>query len=230
MWLSFMLDRLPIALLAGLVGWCLGWASAWLTDWLQSDVDQNDDDPDVKAPAPRRPGRLIRDPFVQGGSAIVWAAMPIFSSGDWLRWAAAGLLAVPLIQVAVTDFRTRYVYTVVAWIGLVLGLVFGWQVHGGPWFSSLLGAVGGFVAFGVLYLLGRLIYRGRVEAMAQGDITIAAMVGAGSAACTPNALFLGVLLGGLLAAGVLIIRRSGRGFMPYGPGLCLGGLVTLFWC
>jgi prepilin signal peptidase PulO-like enzyme (type II secretory pathway) len=221
-----MLDRLPIDIVAGVVGWCLGWASAWLTDWLQTGQDDASDKP----PARLMRGRLIRDPIVQGASALVWAAIAIFLPGDRWRWAAAGLLAVPLIQVAVTDFRTRYVYTIIAWIGLALGLAFGWQVHGGEWWTSLAGAVGGFVAFGVLFLLGRLLYRGRVEAMARGDITIAAMVGAGSAACTPQSLFLGVLVGGLLAAGVLIARRSRHGFMPYGPGLCLGGLATLFWC
>jgi prepilin signal peptidase PulO-like enzyme (type II secretory pathway) len=218
-----MLDRLPIALLAGGVGWCLGWASAWLTAWLQS----GDSDTAAVSVGPRP---LLPDPIVQSASALAWAAMPVFLAGDWWRWAEAGLLSVPLIQVAVTDFRTRYVYTVIAWIGLALGLAFGWQVHGTEWWTSVAGAVGGFAAFGVLYLLGRLIYRGRVEAMARGDITIAAMVGAGSAACTPQALFLGVLVGGLLAAGVLIARRSRHGFMPYGPGLCLGGLATLFWC
>ena len=217
-----MLDRLPLAVLAALVGWCLGWASAVLAQRLQTDEAE-----DTARPTQ---GRFIPDPIVQGASALVWAALAVFLAGDWLRWAEAGLLAVPLIQVAVTDFRTRYVYTVVALIGLALGLAFGWQVHGGEWWTSLAGAVGGFVAFGVLYLLGRAIYRGRVEAMARGDITIAAMVGAGSAACTPQALFLGVLVGGLLAIGVLIARRSRHGFMPYGPGLCLGGLATLFWC
>jgi prepilin signal peptidase PulO-like enzyme (type II secretory pathway) len=142
------------------------------------------------------------------------------------------LVAVPLIQVAVTDFRTRYVYTIMAGIGAVLGLAFGWQVHSVemPWWASPAGAVGGFIAFGFLWLLGRLIYRGRVEAMARGDITIAAMVGAGAAGCTPQALFLGVLLGGLIAVGLLLGRRSRHATMPYGPGLCLGGLVVLFWC
>ncbi len=217
-----MLDRLPFGVLAALVGWCLGWASAVLAERLQTGEAE-----DTARPTQ---GRLIPDPIVQGASALVWAALAVFLAGDWLRWAEAGLLAVPLIQVAVTDFRTRYVYMVVALIGLALGLAFGWQVHGGEWWTSLAGAVGGFVAFGVLYLLGRAIYRGRVEAMARGDITIAAMVGAGSAACTPQALFLGVLVGGLLAIGVLIARRSRHGFMPYGPGLCLGGLATLFWC
>jgi Type IV leader peptidase family len=224
-----MTDRLPIAVLAGVVGWCLGWASAWLTDWLQTgdDKDAHEKPPD---PVPPMHVLLIRDPFVQGASALTWAAIAIFLPGGWLRWAEAGLLAVPLIQVAVTDFRTRYVYTVIAWIGLAMGLAFGWQVHGGEWWTSVAGAAGGFAAFGVLYVLGRVIYRGRVEPMARGDITIAAMVGAGSAACTVQALFLGVLVGGLLAVGVLIVRRSRHEFMPYGPGLCLGGLATLFWC
>jgi hypothetical protein len=223
--LTFMVDRLPIAVLAGVVGWWLGWASARLTEWLETGEDTA-----VKLPGPGWRGLLIRDPIVQAASALVWAAIPFFLAGDWWRWAAAGLLAVPYIQVAVTDFRTRYVYTVIAGIGLAIGLAVGWQVHGGEWWTSLAGAAGGFVAFGVLWILGRLIYRGRVEAMARGDITIAAMVGAGSAACTPQALFLGVLVGGVLAVGVLIVRRSRHGFMPYGPGLCLGGLATLFWC
>jgi prepilin signal peptidase PulO-like enzyme (type II secretory pathway) len=219
---ELMLDRVPIAIVFGLVGWGLGWASAWVSDWLMAKDD---------LPSPGR-GLLIRDPLVQGGSALVWAATPFVLPGDWIRWAETGLVAVPLIQVAVTDFRTRYVYTVMAAIGAAIGLAFGWQVHGFdmPWWTSLAGAVGGFLAFGFLWLLGRLIYRGRVEAMARGDITIAAMVGAGAAGCTPTALFLGVLLGGLIAVALLFARRSRHATMPYGPGLCLGGLAALFWC
>ncbi len=220
--MALTVDRLPIAIGFALVGWCLGWASAWLSDWLMA----KDDLP------PAGHGLLIRDPIVQGGSALVCGAAPLVLPGDWIRWAEMALVAVPLIQVAVTDFRTRYVYTVMAAIGAVLGLAFGWQVHSAemPWWTSPAGAVGGFVAFGLLWLLGRLIYRGRVEAMARGDITIAAMVGAGAAGCTPQALFVGVLLGGLIAIALLLGRRSRHATMPYGPGLCLGGLVALFVC
>jgi prepilin signal peptidase PulO-like enzyme (type II secretory pathway) len=218
----FMLDRVPIAIAAAVVGWCLGWALAWLSDWLMTN--------DKLARAGR--GWLVRDPFVQSGSALVWAATPFLVPGDWIRWAETGLVAVPLIQVAVTDIRTRFVYTPIAIIGAAVGLAFGWQVHSAdmPWWTSLAGALGGFVTFGVLWLLGRLLYRGRVEAMASGDITIAAMVGAGAAGCTPQALFLGVLLGAVIAVGVWVATRSRHATMPYGPGLCLGGLITLFWC
>jgi hypothetical protein len=218
---DLMHDRAAIGIVAGLLGWCVGWASAWFSAWLH---------PPDERPARSLRGRLVPDPIVQVVSAAVGAAIPFFVVGDWLRWAEAGLLAMPLIQVAVTDLRTRYVYTVVAGVGLLLGLAFGWQVHRVDWWTSLAGAAGGFAAFGGLYLLGRLIYRGRVEAMARGDIGIAAMVGAGAAACTVQALFLGVVIGGVLAAGIWAVTRSREGFMPYGPGLCLGGLATLFFC
>ena len=95
---------------------------------------------------------------------------------------------------------------------------------------DLLLGYGGLITFGLLYVVGRLIYRGETEAMARGDITIAAMVGAIAAACTAQALFWGVLFGGVLAIGMLIVRRSRYATMPYGPGLCLGGLATLFFC
>jgi prepilin signal peptidase PulO-like enzyme (type II secretory pathway) len=230
--LILMLDRLPQAALAAVVGWCLGWGSAWLTAWLQRSDDP--DHPADPALAPLRWNVLVRDAMVQGALALVWAALALFLAGDWLRWAAAGLLSVPLVQVAVTDFRTRYVYTVIAWLGLALGLAFGWQVHGTAWWTSVAGAAAGFAFLGFFYLLGKLYVRVRnlqdVEAMASGDVTIAAMVGAGSAACTPSALFVGMLMGGFLALGVWIVRRSASGTMPFGPGLCLGGLATLFWC
>jgi prepilin signal peptidase PulO-like enzyme (type II secretory pathway) len=98
-----------------------------------------------------------------------------------------------------------------------------------PWYWSLAGALVGAVGFGALYGLGRLVYRGG-EPMARGDVTIAAMVGAGAASCVLNALVWGILASGLIALGVWAATRNRHVFMPYGPGLCLGGLATLFLC
>jgi hypothetical protein len=215
-----MASNLVYVVPAAVIGWALGWLSAWLTDRLQPPED---------ADKIRGRGALVRDPLVQGGLALVWAAIPVLIAGDVVRWLEAGLLAVPLVQVTVTDLRTRYVYTVVAVIGLVLGLAVGWHFHGVVWWLSVVGAAGGALAFGALYGLGRLIYRGG-EPLARGDITIAAMVGSGAASCAGNALVLGVLLGGILALVVWVISRSRHAYMPYGPGLCLGGLATLFLC
>jgi hypothetical protein len=178
-------------------------------------------------PSARR-GPLLPDVVVQASCAIVWAIATLVFD-DWQRWVAAGLIAVALLQVAVTDLRHRYVYTVVAAVGAVIGIAAGWLVHGSEWWSGLVGAAGGFISFAAIYGIGRLLYRGR-EPLARGDITIAAMVGAGAGVCTLNALVIGVLCSGLFAVGILITRRQSNIFMPYGPGLCLGGLITLFRC
>ena len=213
-----MIELIPLALVGAVAGFCLGWVSAWATEWL--DVSEGAAPPTWK--------KLVKDPLVQGGCALAFVVAALVLR-DWVRAGEAGLMSMPLIQVAVTDLKTRYVYTYVAAIGILLGLAFGWQVHGVEWWTSVAGALGGFIVFGALWGFGRLIYRG-TEPLARGDITIAAMVGAGGAACAGQALVLGVILSGLFAVGVWIARRSRNVFLPYGPGLCLGGLATLFWC
>jgi hypothetical protein len=207
-----------IALPAAVVGFALGWLSALLTERLTPPED---------AHVIRWRSALVRDPLVQGGLAVVWAAIPLLVAGDLVRWLECGLLALPLVQVAVTDLRTRYVYTVIGGIGVLIGLALGWQFHEAPWWSSAAGALGGAVLFGLLYVFGKLLYRGG-EPIATGDITIAAMVGAGAATLALNALVYGVVASGILALGILIATRSRGSLMPYGPGLCLGGLITLF--
>src|SRR5207302_7992078 len=109
----------------------------------------------------RRRSRSARHPSVQGGLARGWAARPVLrSAASPTSWLEAGLLAVPLVQVTVTDFRARYVYSIIAAVGLALGLAFGWHYHAVPWWWSIVGAAGGALAFGALYGNGRLIYRG----------------------------------------------------------------------
>jgi prepilin signal peptidase PulO-like enzyme (type II secretory pathway) len=232
------------ALPSGVIGFVVGWLSAWLTEWVT---------PKDETPSIRGRSRLVRDPLVQIGLALVWAAIPLLINGDLTRWVEAGLLAVPLVQVGVTDLRTRYVYTAVAAIGIALGLALGWHVHGVSWWWGLVGAAAGALAFTALYWLGRLVYRGG-EPLARGDITIAALVGASAAMCVVQALFLGIVCSGVLAlmflvaelpralqsfdsprSGVLrrvfwALSHSRQALMPYGPGLCLGGLATLFLC
>jgi len=212
-------EQIATAIAAGLIGWCLGYLSAWATDYFQRQDE---------LPSTQR-GPLIRDVLVQASCAAVWAFLPLALDGPWWRWAAAGLIAVPLLQVAVTDLRHRYVYLAIAGAGIVVGVALGWLVHGGEWWYGVLGALGGFVSFLLLYLVSRLLYRGR-EPLARGDITIATMVGASAGACTLNALFIGIVASGVFAIALFIGRRSLKSFMPYGPGLCLGGLISLFRC
>ena len=206
-----------LAIPAAVIGFALGWLSAWLTEWVT---------PREEAPTIRWRSVFVRDPLVQALLTVVWAAIPLVIPGDVIHWLEAGLLSVPLVQVAVTDLRTRYVYTAIAGIGLVLGVAVGWHYHQVPWFWTLIGAAGGAIVFIGLYWLGRLVFR--QEAMARGDITIATMVGAGAASLAAYALFYGIVASGVLAVVYWAVSRSRHSYMPYGPGLCVGGLITLF--
>jgi len=206
-------------MLAALVGWSLGYLSAWFTEYFERH----------NGLASAHRGPLIRDLLVQTCSAAAWGVLPLALDGPPLRWMAAGLIAVPLVQVAITDLRHRYVCLAIAGAGIALGIALGWLVHGGEWWYGVLGALGGFVSFLLLYLVSRLVYRGG-EPLARGDITIATMVGASAGTCTLKALFIGIVASGVFAIALFVWRRSPKSFMPYGPGLCLGGLVTLFRC
>jgi prepilin signal peptidase PulO-like enzyme (type II secretory pathway) len=209
-----------LAVPAAVLGFALGWLSAYLTERVT---------PPEEIPVIQWRSAALRDPLVQGSLAVLWFVIPLVVPGDIVRWLEAGIMCVPLVQVAVTDLRTRYVYTVIAAIGLVLGLGLGWHYHAVAWFWALVGAAVGALVFTALYWVGKLIYRGG-EPMARGDITIAAMVGAGAAMCVAQALVWGILISGLLAIVFLVATRSRQAFMPYGPGLCLGGLAALFLC
>jgi hypothetical protein len=114
-----MTERILVSMAAAVIGATLGWLFAWVTERFQEDDG-------IQSPAR---GVLLRDPLVQGASAVVWAAAPWLVEGEWWRWVGTGVLALPLIQVAVTDLRYRYVYTVIAVLGIVLGLAFGWRLQ-----------------------------------------------------------------------------------------------------
>ncbi len=202
-------------LLAAAGGWLAGLVSARLSDRLLAR--------DGLQSAARSP--LVADALVQGSTAASWALLIVAFGPGW-RWLVAALLAVPLMQVTVTDLRHRYVYLPVAGVGLLAGLLGAPVVHDSTWWAGPAGSLGGALVFGGLYWLGRALYQGR-EPLARGDVIIAAMVGAMAGPRTPTALIWGAVLSGGLGIVVLLTQRSAKAYMPYGPGLCLGGLLTL---
>jgi len=94
---------------------------------------------------------------------------------------------------------------------------------------ALLGAVTGFVFFFVLYWVGsRLLGAG---ALGFGDVTLATMIGAMTGfPLVLLALVLGILLGGLITALLLLTRRlTMRSYLAYGPFLAVAGIVAVVW-
>lgn len=196
-------------------GWLAGWFAARVTALiLVADGVQ-----------PPSANVWLPDPFVQGPSAVVWLLALLAHGATW-QFLAAGVTAVPLIQIAVTDLRYRVAYEWVAFAGLGVALMLSPAVHQSSAWEGGFGALAGYALFFGFQLLGRLLYRGQ-EALARGDLWIAAVVGAAGGPHWPATLVGGVLLSGLFAFGVLLAKRSGRAYMPYGPGLCLAGVIAV---
>ncbi len=85
-------------------------------------------------------------------------------------------------------------------------------------------------AFCGLLLLMLVVVASR-GGMALGDVKLAALIGAmvGFPAVLV-ALFLAVIVGGLVAVVLLIARRKGRKDpIPFGPFLCLGAVLAMLW-
>lgn len=218
---------------SALAGWLVGVPLGHLTRRLCA-RGRVDDERDGAATEPGPPpGRaagpraaLVPDGPLQAFQAALFAALAV-RFGPSAQLVLAALLALPLVVVLFVDLRTRYVYSVVAYPGILAGLALSPLVRGGAPWDGLAGALAGTLVLGGLYLVGRLAYRGG-EPLGSGDVTIGGLVGAtvGLGALLP-ALVGGAVLNGLFAAALALRRRSLKSYLPYGPGLCLGALAAL---
>ncbi|MFZ2488651.1 MAG: A24 family peptidase [Anaerolineae bacterium] len=151
----------------------------------------------------------------------------------WGAWVGARAASMPLavtallttallVIIALVDWRTHYIpnQLVAALLFWAMLLAF-WQ--GQPaWPAVLAGSLAAGAAFGLLYWLGR-------GALGLGDVKLAAALGAlcGFPAAIP-ALLVGMILGGVAAAGLLFTGRARRGdALAYGPYLLMGAWLVL---
>ncbi|MCR4427794.1 MAG: prepilin peptidase [Caldiserica bacterium] len=137
----------------------------------------------------------------------------------FFTWAVLFLLLLPLFFI---DLEHKLLPDVLTIPGIFLGL--GFQFARGNFWQSPLGAAIG----GVLFLLIYLLWKG---GMGEGDIKLAAMIGA----------FLGYplvlvwffisfvlgALGGIL--GMLLFKLKGKSAIPFGPYMAVSALITAFW-
>lgn len=144
--------------------------------------------------------------------------------GPSARLALSCFYAALLLAIAYIDVDYRLVPNVLTFPGIVLALggSFLWPHLGLG--SALAGAVAGLVMVGAMELLGR----GR---LGTGDTKLAVLIGAMRGfPSAVDALFLGILFGGVGALLALaVLRRGRREYMPYAPYLVAGALLTFFW-
>jgi leader peptidase (prepilin peptidase)/N-methyltransferase len=134
-----------------------------------------------------------------------------------------------LIVTGAIDWLHRFIYTFMILGAALITLLIG-PLVGMDWRDVLLGALAGGLLFAILYGLARIMFPGHAAPFGLGDVYLAIFIGATVGLLSlPPALFYGMLMAGVVSAGILIARRTGRDmptYIAYGSYLCLG--VMLF--
>jgi prepilin signal peptidase PulO-like enzyme (type II secretory pathway) len=167
--------------------------------------------------------RSLRAPLLELGTAAVFAVTFLLVPQEPLRLGVIFLYSLILLTILVIDLEHRLVLNVMIGPASILVLLQS-TMPGMPGILSIL--LGGLVGFGVLLVMA-LAGRGKMGA---GDVKLAGLLGlmTGYPAIW-TALALGIVLGGVAAAVLLVSRRASRkSTMAYAPYLALGALVTLW--
>ncbi len=131
-----------------------------------------------------------------------------------------------LIVISVIDLKSQDVYTSTILAGLLGGAFYLLYIYssGGPVRDLLLGAFAGLAVIGVIVIVSR-------GGMGWGDAEIALLCGLFlGLRLTLVALFFSFLLGGLVGAVLLLLRRrKGKDSIPFGPFIALGALLSVFY-
>jgi leader peptidase (prepilin peptidase)/N-methyltransferase len=185
-----------------------------------------------------------RVPVVEAVTAMLFAALYLIYG---LSWTLLVLLvyATVLIVLFVTDLENFILPNVVTYPSILLAALVALAVtlthYRLPWalffagngFMALfnnfiLCALAGGICGALLLLLVVVFSRG---GMGLGDVVLAGLLGfMVGFPLVFIALFLGILAGGIIAAVLLMSGRKKRKEMiPFGPFLCIGGMLTLLW-
>jgi leader peptidase (prepilin peptidase)/N-methyltransferase len=185
-----------------------------------------------------------RMPVVEAATGILFAALYLKYG---LSWALVILLvySTVLIILFVTDLEHFVLPNMVTYPALVLAALVAlavmltdyrlpWELFfAGSGFMALfnnffLCALAGGICGALLLFLVVVLSKG---GMGIGDVLMAGLLGLMvGLPLIFIALFLSILAGGIIAAALLISgRKKRREMLPFGPFLCLGGMVTLLW-
>jgi leader peptidase (prepilin peptidase)/N-methyltransferase len=138
--------------------------------------------------------------------------------------APALLFLLALIAVTAIDLEHQLIPDLITLPGIAAGFLSSLIVSRPGWKESLAGiALGGGILLIVILLSG--------GGMGGGDMKLAAMMGAFLGwKLVLVAMFIGILLGGLVAVTLLASGRRGRKDpVPFGPFLATGSAASLFW-
>lgn len=156
-------------------------------------------------------------------SAILFAVFA-FAIPSFPLLLLRSLFVLVLVQVIFFDLEHRLILDRVMFPAIAVALVV--SLFGRPWWVGIATGLGAGVAFLLLGLLGSAIFK--QEAMGFGDVKLVVFIGLLLGwPQTLTGIFYGVVLAGVASIGVIILNRSMRGTIAYGPYLAAGALIVL---
>lgn len=170
----------------------------------------------------------LRHPLVEIGLAVAYGYL-------WIVLAPSIKLVLYLtystifVLILITDLEHRLILNVVMYPAILLAIVAGFLMPDMTWWSALAGGAIAFVFFLGAALVGNAFFGS--GALGGGDVKLAAFVGLITGfPLVIEALVLALLIGAGISLILLVVRVCGlRDYIPYGPFLIAGAILTLLW-
>lgn len=164
-----------------------------------------------------------RYPFVEAGTAVLFG-IAWFHFGATPEFPVATVLLAALVAITAIDLDHQIIPDAITLPGICVGFISSLVTHHISWGESILGlAVGGGIFATIILVSG--------GGMGGGDMKLGAMLGTFLGwKVVLVALFLAVILGGVLAMVLVATGLRGRKDpIPFGPFLAVGAAISLFW-
>ena len=169
-----------------------------------------------------------RYPFVETLTAVL-SVITAWQLGVTVTTLAALVLVWALIALAFIDYDHQILPDAITLPFLWLGLFVNSFGIFTDLKSAVMGAIGGYLSFWLVYQLFKLLTK--KEGMGFGDFKLLAMLGAWFGwQMLPITILLAAFSGAIIGGSYLIVSRHGRDHpIPFGPFLCIAGWVAMLW-
>jgi leader peptidase (prepilin peptidase)/N-methyltransferase len=170
----------------------------------------------------------LRYPLTELGLAVTYAYL-------WILLGASIQLPLYLVYttvfaiVLVTDIERRLILNKVMYPAILFAIAAGFITPRMTWWSALAGGGIAFVFFLIVGIVGNAIFG--PGALGGGDVKLALFVGLITGfPLVIEAMVLTILIGAAVSGFLFVTRlRKLHDYVPYGPFLVAGGLITLLW-
>jgi leader peptidase (prepilin peptidase)/N-methyltransferase len=170
----------------------------------------------------------LRHPLVEIGLAVAYGYLWIVL-GPSVRLILYLLYSIIFALVLITDLERRLILNVVIYPAILIAVAASFFTPGMTWWSALGGGAIGLVFFLGAALVGNAFFGS--GALGGGDVKLAAFVGLITGfPLVIEALVLTLFIGAGVSLILLVTRMRGlRDYIPYGPFLVAGAVLTLLW-